>query len=89
MLFGEERITLTSRGIEATHTMLGFGKTRFYPTAAIKDVRLAPEAIAWHGALLFDSDSETVRLAAGLDYAEAKSLLRQLFDAQIIKMAEP
>ena len=89
MFFGRDIIVIANSGIAFKRKDLFFSKAKFYEAENIKAFRLAPEAIAPAGCLLFDYGSETIRMAHRLDYAEAKNLFVQIETTKMINTSEP
>ncbi|HLO94823.1 MAG TPA: hypothetical protein VK195_10935 [Burkholderiaceae bacterium] len=90
---GRELLTVNAMSLVHRVEMLGLGVTRVYAAASIKALRAAPDgggSLARQqacmppffgparGALAFDYGSRTIRLAVGLDEAEAKALVPPL-----------
>ena len=88
-LFGRETIVITRLGVEIRQRDFFLAKKRFYDAAHIADFRLAPEAIARGGCILFDYGLKTIRVAVNLDYAEAKSIFDQIAATQVMRKSKP
>src|SRR5262249_5244720 len=88
---GREVVTLSPGTLSLRRQVLGFGRTREFELAHVRDLRVVPLALSpWFlwwgmsfwglgpGSLSFDYGAKTYRFAAGLDEAEAKLLLAEL-----------
>jgi hypothetical protein len=92
-LAGKERIVLSSDRIALKHEIFGWGRTREYELVHVRSLRAAQSPYnpadlrsgfrllgIGGGSIAFDHGSKTIRFAAGLDEAEAQSLVARLVD---------
>ena len=92
-LAGKERILLSSNRIALKREIFGWGRTREYELVHVRSLRASQSPYNpadfrsgfrfWGiggGSIAFDHGSKTIRFAAGLDEAEAQSLVARLVD---------
>jgi hypothetical protein len=89
---GREMIALSSMTLTHRVEAFGLGRTRSYRASEIHELRASingfggygrsgrtgmPFAVGGAGSLVFDYGARTIRMAAGLDEAEAKMLVKE------------
>ncbi|HEY3997675.1 MAG TPA: hypothetical protein VGO93_02340 [Candidatus Xenobia bacterium] len=82
MCFGHEVLLVTHHQLWHRYELFGWFYTRVYAAQDIRRLRSVEHTIPWgqwpQGAMAFDWGSKTVRMAAGIDTAEAHTLLELL-----------
>lgn len=92
-IFGKEIITVNSVYLVIKRDILGWGKLRQYQVSHIKDIRVSTFfSFPWSfessmqfwgiggGLIAFDYGPRTYRFASGVDEAEAKEILKSIFN---------
>lgn len=92
-LAGKEMIEVSYDSIKIRRAIFGYGKTKEYMAAHIKDLRISPAALGsnmlgWSlassfwgisgGLFAFDYGAKTFRFGIGVDEAEAKQILEKI-----------
>jgi hypothetical protein len=91
-LVGRERIVLSPSRLSIKHEVFGMGRIREYDKEHIRDLRVSTmpykrafgsrasfhDRVVGGGVIAFDYGPATVRFGAGLEEAEAKSILVQI-----------
>jgi len=92
---GRDILEISAKSIQITRRILSFGKPKEYIVQQVKDLRVVPVAenvvwsirhtrIAWGippGTLAFDYGAKTVNFGSGCEEAEAKMILKEIWQA--------
>jgi hypothetical protein len=92
---GKEVIEVTDESIQISHRIFSFGKPKEYTISHIKDLRTVPTTghglwgfrvtrFAWGvppGTLSFDYGAKTINFGSGCEEAEAKMILKEIWQA--------
>ncbi len=93
-LTGKEKIEVSNDSVKIRRAIYRFGKISEYLTSHIKGMRVSPVTIGnnwlgWSGAasfwgisgghLVFDYGSKTIRFGGGVDEAEARQILEEIY----------
>ncbi|MDP6980015.1 MAG: hypothetical protein QF570_15660 [Myxococcota bacterium] len=91
MAFGMERVLLTTTTLKVRREALGVGLSKEYALSQIENLRVSPNALSMSaqahrmrgmrpggGSIAFEYGAATVRFCAGVDEAEANSIVEDL-----------
>ena len=91
MIGGKEILVMNSKQLSVRLEIFGMGFSREYDRRAITNLRVPPNAPPGdlRGRIAFDYGAKTVRIARGIDEAEATMILAELRCAEEVPPEEP